>query len=473
MANFKDINFGLSSAEAESIESPDLLLSGYLQQDTIIDEIKDRSKFLVLGYKGSGKSALVNHLCLFAAQAPENNLFVKSLYLENFPYARLKKVAKGDFEPESRYPIAWSWVLLLHMFESLYKNQTCEFHKEPRLQAILEILKSSKLWPLPSLYNLVILSSRNSFSIILPDSDCIPDDLDILADDGKIEVPQFIDYLKIVLKSIECSARHFVIVDGLDDVMTMRNAQLDAIAALVFEMNRLNAGFQKANANFKFVMVCRTDLYDRLSGANKNKIKQDFGISINWYSESQRANDSLLAKLLNLRANLSDSHVGDIFKSYFPYTINTDNTDSKEERILPYLLTFTRHTPRDIIQLMKKIQKYSSTGKIQQEQIIKGTRSYSTDYFIGEIRDELVGYLSDNDIDRVVDLLGSMRARGFKYQDLESKAKEYAFEAKLKEIIDVLFTCSAIGNVAQTTTGKIWTFRYRNPNATVNLREDL
>jgi hypothetical protein len=55
---FKDIQFGFSSAEAERAEDPGLLLEGYLQLNNSFESARIGPKFLFLGYKGSGKSAI-------------------------------------------------------------------------------------------------------------------------------------------------------------------------------------------------------------------------------------------------------------------------------------------------------------------------------------------------------------------------------------------------------------------------------
>lgn len=56
----KNIVFGKASAEREGAEYPDLLTKGYLNPFDVIREARDGAKFLFLGYKGSGKSALAS-----------------------------------------------------------------------------------------------------------------------------------------------------------------------------------------------------------------------------------------------------------------------------------------------------------------------------------------------------------------------------------------------------------------------------
>ena len=61
-------------------------------------------------------------------------------------------------------------------------------------------------------------------------------------------------------------------IDGLDEILTHSELQFPALAALISEASRLNDDLRAAYKPFKCVVLCRTDLFDRLPGANKNKI---------------------------------------------------------------------------------------------------------------------------------------------------------------------------------------------------------
>src|SRR5665213_1062218 len=118
---FRQIRFGKTSAEKESLEFPKLLTEGFFDPGTFIDAAKSRGSFLFLGYKGSGKSAIGEHLRLTAETQP--NFFVRYISLGDFPYTSFSKIVKGDFEPEAKYPDAWSWLLLLQIIEQLAEDQ--------------------------------------------------------------------------------------------------------------------------------------------------------------------------------------------------------------------------------------------------------------------------------------------------------------------------------------------------------------
>ena len=63
---FRNMNFKYTDAEEEAIYAPELIESAYVDINLILKEIKEPSKFLVIGPKGSGKTALSEKLKLLS-----------------------------------------------------------------------------------------------------------------------------------------------------------------------------------------------------------------------------------------------------------------------------------------------------------------------------------------------------------------------------------------------------------------------
>jgi len=99
--SFKKIEFGMAAAEKEKSNSSHLLIEGFLDAYGYIDEIIEGNKFLILGPKGSGKSAIGSKLELLSR---EMGNYTEQYYLGDFPYRPFSEIIPGKEAPENRYP---------------------------------------------------------------------------------------------------------------------------------------------------------------------------------------------------------------------------------------------------------------------------------------------------------------------------------------------------------------------------------
>jgi hypothetical protein len=259
------------------------------------------------------------------------------------------------------------------------------------------------------------------------------------------------------------SSRHVLFIDGLDEILTQSELQFHALAALISQTSRLNDELRAAGKPFKFVVLCRTDIFDRLPGANKNKIRRDSAESLEWFDDPRDPDRTRLVQLVNLRAHTSLQRPVNVFGEYFPTRIES-------RPIRRFLLQHTRHLPRDVLQLMKSLQRFAPTSlsePLTEDQLLSGIRHYSNDYFLPELRDELHGYLPTAEIDTAIKLLASLRAARFTLRDLELHAARMRLgPVELEALVHTLFDCSGIGMVDSSGTGRpVVTFKYRNRNA--------
>lgn len=76
MCDFRKIDFGNTDAQTESLTNPNLLIDGYYDMENRVNRLLTTSSFLVLGYKGSGKTALSEHLYLMSQKIDCNHLLL-------------------------------------------------------------------------------------------------------------------------------------------------------------------------------------------------------------------------------------------------------------------------------------------------------------------------------------------------------------------------------------------------------------
>jgi hypothetical protein len=120
--DFLDINFGYASAEREGATAPDLLLSGYLDHAGLTAEALTGGRFLFLGFKGSGKSAIGERARLLADE--RHDLFVSVVHLDEFPYTTMRREMLPDAAAaDASYQTVWAWLILLRLVSSLQTDE--------------------------------------------------------------------------------------------------------------------------------------------------------------------------------------------------------------------------------------------------------------------------------------------------------------------------------------------------------------
>ncbi|MEI2986101.1 MAG: hypothetical protein V8T61_03495 [Alistipes inops] len=271
------------------------------------------------------------------------------------------------------------------------------------------------------------------------------------------DLTYIINYLKKLLENITTNNHHYIIIDGLDEILTGRDIQYKSIAALIDRAKEWNLFFRRQNIPAKIIILCRTDLFERLPHPNKNKIRQDAAYEFDWFDESSVTDYSRcnLIKLANLRAKLECPSLNNLFEELLP-------PKYEDQPTIQTLLEYTRHTPRDFLQLLKKIQEYCDEPTVSIQAIEKGIKKYSMNYFLPEIRDELVGYLENDQIEAFVHLLSSYRQREFLLRDIRAYAEQNPLQAQLDldNIFYILFECSAIGHLSGPNN--LFYIKYRN-----------
>lgn len=455
---FSKIEFGFSDAETESQESPHLVTEGWFDGLRVAESILDGRACLVLGNKGSGKSSVGQHFEL--KHESDHSVFVTNIFLRDFPFKSFGKIFSGDIEAQAKYPTTWAWLLLLRVIDSVRRDEGANVVLDPDFINAVKKLEAAGVLPAQDLKQIVISSSKTKFKSSLPTAFDFAWEDESVPSSADLQFLTLVDKLKSIVGKFSGPNSHLFFVDGLDDILTSREQQFESLAALVNEVASLNVFFKKGSIPVKIVLLCRTELYERLPGPNKNKLRQDRCVELDWYGSPLRKEASLLARLVAKRAALSGAAAESFWADYFPPAINGTPT-------LQYLLDHTRHTPRDIGQLMVQIQRATVTNTPTVDSTIAGLREYSLKYFLPEIHDELAGYVSVADKDEFFKLLAVVKNRQFMAEALVTEANKGGWQldaSTIKNILNAMFDCSAVGNHISIAGGSRdqYVFKHRN-----------
>lgn len=456
---FKAINFGKADARTEGEYYPDLLSKGYLNKSNVAEKALNEDTFLFLGYKGSGKSSLSEHLRLQATDS-----VVDSQLLKDFSFKEFDRMLENDDKP-IKYKKLWDWLLCVKVFEDLYSDSSAAIKTQENINKVIDILTQLGVFPVLKIASLIKKEITDSIKTTIEHLEL---SRTVSRSSIDVDVELLTDYIKELILSFRESAPHVMIIDDLDDILNPKGLQFGVISALINEAKELNRFFRQNYIPYKILVLCRTDMFDRLPDPNKNKIKQDNSFTFTWYREGiNKPEDSDLIRLINIRAQLVYPELEDVFQSFFPKTY-------KGAPIYSALLDFTRHTPRDFIQLINHIQNQCEdcTEKVTSVEIDKGINEYSSEYFKREIDDEMTGYIPGTAIESIFNAISSLHSREFSYEDLK-KACEYRTALKSLNIDDItklLYECSAIGHSFSYDGGitSRLSFKYRNPSSAFN-----
>lgn len=458
--DFRKIILGKADAQEEGVEYPKLLREGYFVKDDVVNQLYNTSKFLFMGYKGSGKSALSAHIALSAKES----VMVTQQSLKDFPYKLFAKIVSGESEQEYKLKVSWRWLLLVQVLHDLMLDADAKTKNEVELAKAIDFMTQAGLFPVVSMSSLVTKSVSKTFkgNVQTFSFECTT-----TSENAQISFEWFVDYIKKIISDYTEQHEHILIIDGLDEILTSREVQYQSIAALINEVKDLNIFFRQNNLLNKIIVLCRTDIFERLPDANKNKIKRDCSYTFTWYQEGVDNQVKCgLIDILNTRGRLIYPDIEDVISVLFP-------ANYKRTEIHTALLEHTRHTPRDFMQLMVSIQNHCSSNQVCEKDITEGIKDYSTEYFLPEIKDELAGYIPYGYIDSVVNILSSFREREFSYANFcDSFSKVVDTKAiNADKALNILYDCSAIGHAYKYSNSgdetRI-TFKYRNRNSSFN-----
>lgn len=448
--------------------------------DSLYYRAIDSTNFLVLGRKGTGKTLLAE---LIKKRADGVDNWICSL--ENYKKFSLEKLktlkSETDMKADEYIPI-WEWLILIELGKLLlgvFPNKDVieykileNFYMENNFGLTLnanKVLETTSERKIKGELGVSSLKAGGEAKII-----------------SKITKGDYLDYLyslkEIILKLfLQIPNIKFTLMyDELDSKFKNEEEYKNSIISLVKASNDLNELFLKNKVPIKVMIFLRQDIFKLLNDYDLNKIKEDCSITIDW-GTNVSDNSPLVEMIINkIKKSHSKFEVLDkaailnvLFSDVKFYTTKGQQTF----KAFDYMLTRTLLRPRDIVTYLNKIaEKYPEKEVISGEYIAEVEKLYS-DYLFNEIKNELKGHLSDDEIDRIFLLLNRFSRRSFRYQDLEKyylARKNTIGEINLQECISLLFKFGALGNVRYDKNGrKYYKWAYRENNIEINLEERL
>lgn len=451
----KDL-LNIDSFGAIDADNDDLLFDCFEDHEAFKD-LLDLKKFLIVGKKGSGKTAIFKKLLM----TRESDFFCFGHTFSDYPWHYHDKQARIGIPDYDKYTHSWKYLILLTISKIIlnqdqslpHDDQSMDYMlkiekfvidtygtRDPDITQIFSPTKKLKLKPTIELDFNVLKAGISPENVPMEELPTIIQ-----------EVNQ--NLLKYVLSCLNPSNKYYICFDQLDLGFDPQNPEYsNRLIGLLLAARDLNI---KAKENNKQLFICiflRNDIYDNLHFEDKNKITENFLSLIEWDTPRTQKNlkglmERRFAKLL-AEAEQEKINWVDIFDE----TKKMTGKQTKYQHVIDR--TYLR--PRDIIkfcndvlvQYKKRVteNKAFSIKKFENIDLNNAKNEYSN-YFLNELDDEIHKHVPN--YKDYLELFKSLGVLQFSKEDYISvfKSKKDSF-SNIENPIDILkelFNFSVVG----------------------------
>lgn len=272
--------------------------------DKIVDEIKNPSKYFIIGEKGSGKTAY----SVYFAKKNIDGIESKIKFVQNTVYDKFIRMKNNKSLDMSSYKDAWMNVIYLVLSEEI-KDLIPQkiFHKGPlkKLNKIIENFYSNAFSPEFVQAIEFVENSNNSINAMIDGGIFKPTvQLGVNVSEKYTEsnyqltLTKLLDGFKKVFSEIHLDKKFILFIDGIDarpsDIS--HEDYIECLRGLVNAVIDLNNSDLK-NKGIKVALLIRPDIIYSMSIHNMNQKLKDNSVLINWNTNYDKYRGSKLFEI--------------------------------------------------------------------------------------------------------------------------------------------------------------------------------
>ena len=454
---FTELDVGFSNAENYQRRENKELLTRYFVRDEYLDKILDTNKFYVDGEKGTGKTAYAT----FLRNTDYKNHRVSIFDIRQTEYQKFLEMKRQGHLPLSQYSEVWRTLLLMAIATSiLTESGTPEFLRRfTKLSALKEaideyyqnafapeIVKMLSFVESAELASKIIAKHMGSEAGVSGKTRTESKDSESVFQLHLLGIRRAFES---ALQSIRLDGNVLIFIDGIDvrpgDIAY--DDYFECVRGLIEGIWALNSDFlaniKDSPGRIRVVLLVRPDTFLRTGLHNLNTKLRDNSVFLNWSTTYKDYRASLLFKvadrLLAAQQDVPLLQVGDAWDHYFPFfaeNVNAPDVSGKAgtNSFLSFL-RFSYYRPRDISSMIATIQdiikrKAGVVYYVTAEDFNDPSfRDAHADYLLGEIRDQLLFYYSQDEFDLFLQFFSQLRGkRRFSYDELVDAFNEFVTE---------------------------------------------
>ncbi|QXI38791.1 P-loop ATPase, Sll1717 family [Pseudomonas xantholysinigenes] len=442
--------------------------SRYFFHVNIVDEITSGSKSYVIGRKGTGKTAITEHII----KDVSFSRFAKKLSFKNFPFQELYDLTNKSFTAPNQYMTLWKYLIYSSVAKLMIKNESIDDSIREKLRSIYEgdveqsLARSIKRW----------VSGTFKISILGSGIEASGSNATQKNETSWIERVETLEDL--LLQHLDKS-EYLIVFDELDedyrDITDPENYnRYTALLTGLFKaVQDVRSVFGQPYKLFPVVFL-RDDIYDLLMDNDRNKWN-DLKVPLAW-------DEAKIKELLAFRISKAHSSTDPTLPFYQAWRMLFSNLpvkyghkQQKEMKAFDYITRSTQIRPRDYIRYLQACAEEAlrdNRTKITPDIVTKIDKSFSN-YLRSEIEDEISGFLPN--IKSILNLFSIVRKQTLSIAEFEAAYEEEPGAATHERTADfvlaVLFNFSVIGN--QPKQNNTHVFRYISPEANFNRKEPI
>lgn len=464
-------NFFIGSPEAESEATiTPITLDQFFEDYLDILSQLNNEKFIVLGRKGSGKTAIGEHM--FALAHGEPNLFCKFIKKPDIDVEHIVQIGKEQGYSIER-SLLYKWIMLTHLLDLILQNQSAiehpafKFVKQfvDRNRGFIDIRKDE-------IRETVIKSGLTVGAEYLNRAVSAIGHKEREIKGGRADFYKMLPNLELILSHIlKCDKnnQYIVIFDDLDiGYHTDNPNDIETTADLLRMAKYFNVDFFARNGiDSKVFVLLRSDIAKSiLYTADMGKLLNSYSVELNWFEDIYRGDEtkSFLRQFINKRISVNYNKLGyKINDKSDPWTSFVDEKSFYGKTGFKYVIDHTFYRPRDLILFFKDINTLKLELPLRQNDIKNALLPRYATAMVKDLKGEFSLRFCSDDIESAFRALKRLTPREpFMFDFLLDLIIDEGIDEKNGEdMMQALFEYSLIGNYQQNNVR----FKYREGGA--------
>jgi len=453
--SFSALNLGFTNAENYRRRANKELLSKYFVRDHYLDKLLDPNVYFLVGEKGTGKTAYSTYLR--NNKYRDKNAFTYDV--RQTEYQKFLELKRLGHLPLSQYSEVWRTLLLILTATSILdRSATPEFLRKftklanlkkaidefysnafsPEIVKILSFVESyERSSSLLAKYGPLSGKSDNKDKIEIKDSNSA----------FQTNLLSIRKSFEQALESLKLDEDYIIFIDGIDvrpadisyeDYFECVHGLIDAVWSI---NNDFLADIKDSKGRLRIVLLVRPDIFLRTGLHNVNTKIRDNSVFLNWSTTYKDYRTSMLFAVADRLLSAQQEEVlpsGKAWDYYFPF--HAENVRAAEvsqnDQVNSFLafLRFSYYRPRDINAMMGTMQSIvRGRGEVQYITVDDfndpSFRDAHADYLLGELRDQLVFYYSQEEFDLFIQFFSHLNGRKkFSYGQFISAFNDFVAE---------------------------------------------